>query len=393
MESESVVIVGHARTPVGAFNGTLSALSAPKLGAAAIKAALERSAVGVDEVSEVLMGCVLPAGVGQAPARQAAIFAGLPDRTPCATVNKVCGSGLQTIIQATQALQCGDSDIVVAGGMENMSQAPYYLPQARNGFRLGDGKVVDGLVHDGLWDPYNNQHMGNCAELCAKEKGFTREEQDAYAIQSYKRAQQAQADGKFKTEIVPVEVPNRKGALTVNTDEGPASVNFDKIPTLRPVFDKEGSVTAANASSINDGACAMVLMRESTAKERGRQPLARIVAYGRHAQAPEWFTTAPIKAIQNALDKAGWSVDEVDLFEVNEAFAVVALAAQRELGIPDEKYNIWGGAISLGHPIGASGCRIVGTLVNQLIDRDLKRGVAGICIGGGEALAICIERI
>jgi acetyl-CoA C-acetyltransferase len=390
---ESIVITSFCRTPFGAFGGSLSTVPCVQLGAIAIEAAIKKSSIDPSLISEVLMGCVLPAAIGQAPARQAALSSGIPESTPCATINKVCGSGMLTLIQAAQALACGDSDVVVAGGMENMSQAPYSLPKARNGYRLGNGELIDLLVHDGLWDPYNNQHMGNCAELCAREKQISREEQDAFAIASYKKAQAAQAEGKFRDEIVPVEIKGRKGNTVVDLDEGPTSVNFEKVPTLRPVFDKEGSVTAANASSINDGACAAVLMKESTAQERNITPAARIVSWGRHAQEPEWFTTAPIHAIRNALAKAGWSIDDVDLFEVNEAFAVVALAAQRELKIPSKKYNIWGGAISLGHPIGASGTRIVGTLINQLKAQGLKKGVAAICIGGGEALAMCIETV
>jgi acetyl-CoA C-acetyltransferase len=392
MEHEDIVITGYARTPFGALAGALGTVPAPTLGATAIKGALERSGVTGADVSEVLMGCVLPAGVGQAPARQACLGAGIPESVPCATVNKVCGSGMFTLILGVQSLQLGSSDIVVAGGMENMTLAPYLLPDARGGMRMGDKKCVDSMVLDGLWDPYNNQHMGNCAELCARENGFSREDQDTFTINSYKRAQDSRE--KVALEIVPVEVPGRKGkTTTVEIDEGPDQVNFEKIPSLRPVFDREGSVTAANASSINDGAAACVLMRASTAKERGCEPLGRIVSHGRHAQSPEWFTTAPIQAIEKALKKASWTVDTVDLFEVNEAFAVVTLAAQQALDIPSEKVNIWGGAVAIGHPIGASGTRIVGTLIQQLRDRGLKRGVAAICIGGGEALAICVEAL
>jgi acetyl-CoA C-acetyltransferase len=342
----------------------------------------------------VIMGNVLAAGVGQAPARQAAIHAGIPKSVPALTVNKVCGSGMKSILLGAQAIMLGDSDVVVAGGMENMSQAPYLVQNARSGFRMGHQQFVDSMIHDGLWDPYNDQHMGNCAELCAKEKSFTRQAQDEYATMSFRRAQEAQKAGKFALEIAPVEVVGRKGETArIDTDEGPAKVQFEKIPSLKPVFDKAGTVTAANASTINDGAAAVVLMSADKARELGVKPLARVVAYGGNAQDPVWFTTAPIEAMRRAMKKAGWAPESVDLFEVNEAFAVVALATQKELGIPAEKLNVWGGAISLGHPIGASGARIVVTLLSALKDKGLKRGVAGICIGGGEATAICVERI
>jgi acetyl-CoA C-acetyltransferase len=389
-----VVIVGVARTPIGSFQGSLSSLTAPRLGATAIEAALKRAGVKPDQVSEVIMGNVLTAGEGQAPARQAAIAAGIPNTVPAMTINKVCGSGMKAIMLGAQSIALGDSEVVVAGGMESMSQVPYILPGARTGYRMGNQQAIDAMVHDGLWDPYNNQHMGNCAELCARERNFSRKEQDDYAAESFRRAQAAQKAGKFKDEIAPVSVQGRKGDVTtVDTDEGPAKVQFEKIPTLKPVFDKQGTVTAANASTINDGAAAVVLMSADKARELGVKPLARIVSYGTNAQAPEWFTTAPAEAMRRAMDKAKWSVGEVDLFEVNEAFAVVSLAAQKELGIAPEKLNIWGGAISLGHPIGASGARIVVTLLSQLKDQGKKRGVAGICIGGGEATALCVERL
>jgi acetyl-CoA C-acetyltransferase len=389
-----VVIVGIARTPFGSFQGALSALPAPKLGAIAIEAALKRAGVSGDQVSEVIMGNVLQAGVGQAPARQAAIFAGIPNSVPALTVNKVCGSGMKAIMLGAQSIMLGDSDVVVAGGMESMTNAPFYVQNARSGFRMGNQNLVDGMISDGLWDPYNNQHMGNCAELCAKEKSFTREQQDTYAIESFKRAQAAQKAGKFAGEITPVEIAGKKGDVTrFDTDEGPAKAVFEKIPTLKPVFDKTGSVTAANSSTINDGACALVLMSAEKAKELGVKPLARIVSSGVNAQEPVWFTTAPAAAMKRAMKKAGWETSGVDLFEVNEAFALVALAAQRELAIPSEKLNIWGGAISIGHPIGASGARLVATLISQLKDSGKKRGVAGICIGGGEATAICVEAL
>jgi acetyl-CoA C-acetyltransferase len=389
-----VVIVSVARTPNGSFQGALSAIPAPKLGAVAIEAALKRAGLKPDQVSEVIMGNVLTAGEGQAPARQAAIFAGIPNTVPAVTINKVCGSGMKAIMLGAQSIMLGDSEVVVAGGMENMSQTPYLMQNARTGFRMGHQQLIDSMIIDGLWDPYNNQHMGNCAELCAREKQFSRQEQDEFATQSFHRSQEAQKTGKFRGEIAPVPIQGKKGDTTmVDTDEGPAKVQFDKIPTLRPAFDKQGSVTAANASTINDGAAVVVLMSADKARELGIKPLARLVSYAGNAQAPEWFTTAPAEAMRKAMKKAGWQTADVDLFEVNEAFAVVALAAQRELKIPADKINVWGGGISLGHPIGASGARIVVTLLSALKDMNMKRGVAGICIGGGEATAICIERI
>lgn len=390
---DDIVIVGMARTPFGSFQGSLAAVSAPQLGAVAIKAALEKAKVSADAVSEVLMGNVLSAGVGQAPTRQAALGAGIPQSAPCTTINKVCGSGIKTLALARQSLLTKDSDVVVAGGMENMTQAPYLLKEARGGMRLGNHSVIDSMVFDGLLNPYDSKHMGCCAELCAREKDISREDQDAFAIESFKRAQAAWEAKKFASVIAPVTISNRKGDLIVDTDEGPSKVKFDKIPQLRPVFEKDGTVTAANASTINDGACACVLMRQETAEAQKLALLARIVSVGQHAQAPEWFTTAPVNATQHALERAGWSVDDVDLFEVNEAFAVVALAAERALAIPREKLNVWGGAIALGHPIGASGTRIVMNLIAALQDQGKKRGVATICIGGGEGLALCIELI
>ena len=387
-----VVIVGAARTAIGSFSGSLAQVSAPKLGAVAIKAALERAGVAPAAVDEVLMGCVLTAGVGQAPARQAAIFAGLPQSVPCTTLNKVCGSGLKSVMLAAQAIAAGDADVVVAGGMENMSAAPYLLPKARAGYRLGHQQVVDSLLHDGLWDPHYNLHMGSCAERCAARYGFTREQQDAYASASFRRANAAQQDGRLAAEITPVERPGAKGGGTrVEHDEGPAKVNYDKLPTLRPAFDPEGTITAANASTLNDGAAALVLTTAATAAARHLRPLARIVASGAHAQDPLWFTTAPVPAARAALARAGWQVGDVDLWEVNEAFAVVPLAFMQELGVPHERLNVRGGAIALGHPLGASGARIVVTLLAALRERGLRRGVAAICIGGGEGLAICVE--
>lgn len=391
---KEVVIASVARTALGGFQGALSGVPAPQLGAAAVRAALARANLQADRVCEVILGNVLTAGVGQAPARQAAIAAGIPQSTPALTINKVCGSGMKALLLGAQAIALGDSEVVVAGGMESMSQAPYLLPGARGGLRMGNQPFIDSMVHDGLWDPYNNQHMGNCAELCAREKGFSREEQDGYAIESFKRAQRAIQEGKFKGEITAVEIKDRKGEVTrIDTDEGPSKVKFDKIPSLRPVFDPKGTVTAANASTINDGAAALVLMSAEKARELGVKPIARVASYATFAHQPEWFTTAPAPAMRAALKRAGWEVNQVDLFEVNEAFAVVALAAQRDLGIPQDRLNVWGGAISLGHPIGASGARIVVTLLSALRDRGLKRGIAGICIGGGEATAICVEAL
>lgn len=389
-----VVIVGYARTAIGAFQGGLSSVPAPKLGAAAIQGALKKAGVSPDQVSEVIMGNVLTAGEGQAPARQAAIAAGIPKSVPALTINKVCGSGMKAVMLGAQSILLGDSDVVVAGGMENMSQVPYLLQNARNGFKMGHQQVTDGMILDGLWDPYNNQHMGNCGELCAKEKTFTRQDQDQFAIESYKRAVEAQKSGKFKDEIVPVEIAGKKGEVNYfENDEGPQKVQFDKIPALKPAFDKNGTVTAANASSINDGAAALVLMSAEKAKQLGIKPIAKLLSYGSFAQDPLWFTTAPAEAMRRAMKKAGWTMKDVDLFEVNEAFAVVSLAAQRELEIPAEKLNPRGGAISLGHPIGASGARILVTMISALKESGKRRGCAGICIGGGEATSVCLELI
>ncbi len=391
---QDIVIVGMARTPLGSFQGALHSVSAPQLGAIAIQAAIQRSGIQSHQISEVIMGNVLSSGVGQAPARQAALSAGIPNSVPAVTINKVCGSGMKAILLGVQSLLLGDSEVVVAGGMENMSQAPFLIHQARSGFKMGHQTLVDSMIHDGLWDPYHHQHMGNCAELCAREKKYSRQEQDVFATESFRRAQKAQKSGKFKSEIIAVEVSGRKGeVIIVSEDESPFKVQFDKISTLKPAFDKEGTVTAANASTINDGAAALVMMSSDQAKAFGLKPLAKILSYGSYAQEPEWFTTAPAEAMRRAMKKARWEVQDVDLFEVNEAFAVVALAAQKELHLPMDRLNIWGGAISLGHPLGASGARIVITLLSALKDQGMKRGVAGICIGGGEAIAVCIESI
>jgi len=390
---KEVVIVGAARTAIGSFLGSLSNIPATKLGSIVIKEALNRANVELDLVDEVIMGNVLVAGEGQAPARQAALGAGLPNGTECLTINKVCGSGLKSVMLAAQAIMVGDADIIVAGGMENMSMVPHYLSNVRNGYRLGHNKVIDGMIHDGLWDVYNNYHMGNAAELCAKDLKFTREEQDAFCIESYNRSQNAQKDGKFNDEIVGVEVPGRKGQVNVvENDEEPNNVKFEKIPTLRPVFDKEGTVTAANASSINDGAAAVVVMSAEKAKELGIKSLAKIVAQASTAKAPEWFTTAPADAIQKVLKKVNMNKDDIDLYEINEAFSVVSLAVNKLLDLDTNKVNINGGAVALGHPIGASGTRILVTLLYALKDKKLNRGIASLCIGGGEASALIIER-
>ncbi|MDO8542453.1 MAG: thiolase family protein [Opitutaceae bacterium] len=389
-----IVILSATRTPLGSFQGSLASVPAPRLGAVAIGGALGRAGVAAAQVTDVLMGNVIQAGVGQAPARQAALHAGLPDSVRAVTVHKVCGSGMQAVIHGAHALAAGDARVVVAGGMENMSAAPYLLPKAREGYRLGHQQVIDAMIHDGLWDPYNNIHMGSCAERCAKHYGFTREQQDAYAMESFRRANAAQGDGRFAEEITPVEITDAKGRVTrVERDEGPAKVNYEKVPTLRPAFDPEGTITPANASTLNDGAAALVLTAADTATRQGWKPVARIVGFGGHAQDPVWFTTAPVAAARNALKRVGWTVDDVDLWEVNEAFSVVALAFMQELGVSPEKLNTRGGAISLGHPIGCSGARILVTLLAALRERGGKRGIAAICIGGGEGLAACVELV
>lgn len=393
MSAREVFIVGSARTPIGAFQGALSAVPAPELGAVAIRSALERAGVAPELVDETYMGNVLTAGIGQAPARQAAKKAGVLDKTPATTVGKVCGSGMMSIILGAKSILLSDAEIVIAGGMESMSQAPYLLPKARGGYRLGNGTVVDSMVHDGLWDPYGDKHMGNCGETCAKEYGFTREAQDEFAVESYKRAQKAVADGKLATEIAPVTIKGRKGDTIVSEDEEPGRAKFDKMLTLRSAFQKDGTITAANASKLDDGAAALILASGEAVKKHGLTPIAKLVGYGGHAQDPEWFTTAPVGAVENVLKKTGLSVDDIDLFEVNEAFAVVSMACIEKAGVPHAKMNVWGGAISLGHPIGCSGARIVVTLLHALQDRDEKRGLATLCIGGGEALAVVVERV
>ncbi len=390
---KEVVILSAVRTPIGAFQGAFKDTPAPRLGAAAIQEAVRQSGVKPENVDECYMGCVLPAGIGQAPARQAALFGGLPQSVKCTTVNKVCGSGLKSVMLAAQMIQCGDAEVVVAGGMENMSRAPYLLEKGREGYRLGHGKILDSVVLDGLWDPYGDTHMGNCGELCAKEGKYSRAEQDRYAAQSYKRALSAISTGKFKNEIVAVEVIDRKATKKIDTDEEPGRGQIEKFPELKPAFQKDGTITAANASSINDGAAALVLSSADTAKALGVKPLARVLAQASFAQAPEWFTTAPVGAIEAVLKKAKLSKDQIDLFEINEAFSVVALACAKQLGVPEEKLNTRGGAVALGHPIGASGARILTTLLHALRDEKKRYGVAGICIGGGEAAALVIEAV
>ena len=393
--SREVVIVSAARTPIGSFGGALATVPSPTLGAVAIKAALERAKLEGAEVDEVLMGCVLPAGVGQAPARQAALAAGLPQGTPCTTINKVCGSGLETVIAAARAIAVGDSDVVVAGGMESMSNAPHLVRGLRGGVKMGGLDTVDSMVHDGLWDPYSNQHMGNCAELCARDKGISRAAQDEHAAESYRRALAAIKDGSFKAEIAPVMIadPKKKGAeLAFDTDEEPGRGNIEKLPTLRTAFQKDGTITAGNASSINDGGAAVVLMSADEAQRRGAKVLARLVASGYHAQAPEWFTTAPATAIKNALGRARWDAGQVDLWEINEAFSVVSVANNQLLGLDPARVNVWGGAVALGHPIGASGARVLVTLLHVMAARGARTGGASLCIGGGEGIALLVER-
>lgn len=390
--NREVVIVSAARTPIGSFLGALSTIPAPKLGAIAIKGALEKINLKPELVEEVLMGNVVQAGTGQAPARQAAIYAGIPNTVPCTTINKVCASGMKTVMQASQSIALGDADIVVAGGMENMSLIPHYL-YARNGTKFGPATLVDGMQKDGLVDAYDQNAMGVCADACATKYEFSREEQDAYAIQSYERSAEAWETGKFNNEVVPVEVPQRRGEpIIVVKDEEYTNVRMDKIPQLRPAFTKDGTVTAANASTINDGAGAIVLMSKEKADELGLKPLATIKSYADAAQEPEWFTTAPAKALPKALDKAGVSIDDIDFFEFNEAFSIVGLANMKILGLTDKNVNVNGGAVSLGHPLGCSGVRILITLLNVLEQNNAKIGAAAICNGGGGASAMIIER-
>ncbi|MDQ3019234.1 MAG: acetyl-CoA C-acetyltransferase [Bacteroidota bacterium] len=390
---EEVVIVSAVRTPVGSYLGSLSSLKGPELGAIVIKEAIKRGNIKPEDVSEVIMGCVLPAGMGQAPARQAAIFAGLPVSVPCITINKVCGSGLKAVMLAEQAIKCGDAEIIIAGGFESMSNVPYYLDKARTGYKMGNSTLIDGMIHDGLWDVYNNFHMGSAAEMCSKEMNITREEQDAFAEESYKRVLNAIEKGFFKEEIIPIEIKDKKGTTVVSEDEDPKKVNFEKGKTLKGAFQKDGTVTAFNSSNLNDGAAALVLMSLKKAKELGLTPLAKIVAQGSFAQEPEWFTTAPAYAIKNVLKKAGLEVKDLDLIEANEAFSVQACAVNKIAELDPSKVNVNGGAVAIGHPIGGSGARILTTLLYAMKNRNSKRGLATLCIGGGEASALIVERL
>jgi acetyl-CoA C-acetyltransferase len=391
--SENIVIVGAKRTPIGAMQGKFESVAASELGAAAIKGAIEQAGVKPTEVDDLIFGCVLQAGQGQAPARQAALKAGLQNTTPATTVNKMCGSGMKAAMMAFDELATGNASVVVAGGMESMTNAPHLLPKARGGYRYGHQRVLDHMAFDGLEDAYVGKPMGHFADETAKKYGFTREDMDAYAKRSTERAVEASKSGAFKDEISPVTVKGRKGEEVVAEDETPFTVKLDKIATLRPAFNKDGTVTAATSSSISDGAAALVMMTESEAKKRGAKPLARVVAYASNAHEPEWFTTAPVGAIQKVLAKAGWKAGDVDLFEVNEAFAVVTMAAMKDIGIPAEKVNVNGGAVALGHPIGATGARIITTLIYALKKRGGKRGIAALCIGGGEGTALALEVI
>jgi acetyl-CoA C-acetyltransferase len=386
-----VVITNAKRTPIGSLSGSLSSLSAGLLGSIVIKSIVDESGIDPKIIGEVIMGCVLTAGQGQAPARQAAIFAGIPDKTECMTINKMCGSGLKAVMLAQQAILCGDSEIIIAGGQESMSNAPYLLENARSGYRLGNGELVDSMIKDGLWDVYNNIHMGNCAESCAKDFKFSREYLDEFAINSYKKAIDAQKAGKFKDEIIDVKIKTRKDEVTVSEDEEPKKVNFEKVPNLKPVFSKDGVVTAANSSSINDGASALLVMSEEKAKQLGLKPLVEIVAQSSSAKAPIEFTTAPADAINKVIKKSGLSLNEIELFEINEAFAVVSLAVNKLLGLNPDKVNVNGGAVALGHPIGASGARILTTLIHEMKKRNSKYGLASLCIGGGEASALIVK--
>ena len=392
--SNNSVITAIARTAIGSFQGVLSSVPTVRLGAAVIKSAVERAGLMGEDIDEVIMGNVLSAGEGQAPARQAAIYAGLPNTVECMTINKVCGSGLKSVMLADQAIRCGDAEVVVAGGMENMSLSPYYLIDARGGMRLGHKKVVDSIIGDGLWDPYGDMHMGNCAEVLAKEENFSREDQDAFAVESYRRSLEAIEIGYFKDEITPVEISQRKGdPIIIDTDEEPGRGKPEKIAKLRTAFEKDGTITAANASSINDGAAALVVMSAEKATELNSKPICKIVAQTSVAHEPLYFTTAPGKAITKVLGKAGHTINDIDLFEINEAFSNVALAAMRENNIPHEKVNIFGGAVSMGHPIGASGARILVTLISALKQKNKKLGLATLCIGGGEAAAVIVEMV
>jgi len=391
---QNVVIAAAKRTPVGAFQGSISSVSGPDLGAKVIGGILEETMLNPTSVNEVIMGNVLAAGLGQAPARQAALKSGLPDTVECITINKMCGSGLKAAMLATQAIQVGDADIIIAGGFENMSQAPYLLSKGRDGYRLGHGELIDSMITDGLWDVYNDTHMGNCAEICARDRHYSKEDQNDFAKESYTRALDAQKTGAFNDEIIAVDVMDRKrNTVTINIDEEPGRANFDKMDKLQPAFEKDGTVTAGNASKINDGAAGVLLISETKATELGFTPLVRIISHASAAQEPEWFTTAPIKAISKVLEKAGMEVADIDLWEINEAFAPVAMAVMDDFNLDHSKVNVNGGAIALGHPIGASGARTLTTLIHALKSQDLTTGLVTLCIGGGEASAMIVERI
>lgn len=386
-----ILLAGPVRAPIGSFLGALAEVPAPTLGSAVVRAALARTGIEPGQVDEVIFGNVLGAGLGQNVARQVAIGAGLPASVGATTVNKVCGSGLKAVMLAAQAIQCGDAEVVVAGGTESMTGAPYLLPRARSGYRMGHGELVDSMIHDGLWDVYNRVHMGMCGDRCAQDYHFSRQEQDDFAVASYQRAIQAQDSGLFAEEIVPIEVPGRKGSVTVDRDEEPARFNEDKLRSLRPAFGADGTVTAGNASSVNDSAAAMIVLSREKVADLGVTPQARILGYGTFSREPEWFTLAPVGAVRRLLERLQWNVSDVDLFEINEAFSVVPLAAMRELGIPHKKVNVHGGAVALGHPIGASGARVLVTLLSAMKHRGASRGIATLCIGGGEGVALAVE--
>jgi len=394
MSHPEVVIASAVRTPIGTLQGAFASLSAPELGAVAVKEAVRRAGAQPEQIERAILGCVLTGGIGQAPARQAVIKAGLPVSTGAITLNKVCGSGLQAVMFARREILVGDAEVLVAGGMESMTRAPYVLPEARSGYRMGNGKIVDSMIHDGLWDPYDDMHMGNCGDMVAEKYGFSREDQDAFAVESYKRAQAAQKEGKFKEEIVPVEVPQRRGEpLLVDEDEEPKRIKLDRVGQLKPAFGKEGTVTAANASTINDGAAALVVCSREAAERNGYTVVARIVDDASAAVEPKWFTIAPVHALAKLYEKTGTKSGDWDLYEINEAFSGVTMAAAKEHGIDMERVNVHGGAVSLGHPIGCSGARVLVTLLHALRDRDKQRGIATLCIGGGEAVALGVERV
>lgn len=390
---KNVVILSAVRTPIGSFLGSLSPLKAPELGRVVAEEAIRRAGINKNEVQQVIMGNVLTAGEGQAPARQVAITSGLRRDTGCLTINKVCGSGLMSVVLASQAISLGDAEVVLAGGMESMSNAPYLLERARTGYRMGNSEIIDSMIKDGLLDVYKQMHMGECAEMCAKKYNFSREAQDEFSIKSYEKALRAQKEGLFKEEIIPVDVPQKKEIVKIETDEEPGRADLKKIGTLKPAFVKDGTITAGNASKINDGASALIVTSEEYAKKKGIKPLARIVSYATHGEEPEWFTIAPVGAIKKAVERAGLGLKDIDLFEINEAFAVVAMAALKELNLDQERVNVNGGAVALGHPIGASGARILTTLLYAMQKRNARYGLASLCIGGGEAIAMVVERV